>query len=91
MWPMGRKVSEIYDDYDHYCWTLYHDMLLQSDWTMDTIIETSLHVLHCYAQNAIDFTSHHKHCDFSRNPNNYNKKTLSAKEASTTFRGVTNM
>ena len=29
-------------------------MLLQSDLTMDTILETSIHVLGCYVQNAID-------------------------------------
>ena len=30
-------------------------MLLQSDWTMDNILETSIHVLRCYVQYAIDF------------------------------------
>ena len=29
-------------------------MLLQSDWTMDNILETSIHVLRCYVQYAID-------------------------------------
>ena len=33
-------------------------MLLQSDWTMDNILETSIHVLRCYAQYAIDIS----HC-----------------------------
>ena len=32
-------------------------MLLQSDWIMDTILETSIHVLH-YVQYAIDIS----HC-----------------------------
>ena len=29
-------------------------MLLKSDWTMDNILETSIHVLRCYVQYAID-------------------------------------
>ena len=35
-----------------------HVMLLQSDWTMDTILESSIHVLRYYVQYAIDIS----HC-----------------------------
>ena len=35
-----------------------HVTLLQSDWTIDSIIETSIHMLRCYVQYAIDIS----HC-----------------------------
>ena len=36
-----------------------HAMLLQSDWTMETILESSIHVLCCYAQYAVDISHHY--------------------------------
>ena len=37
-----------------------HVMLLQSDQTIGTILETSIHMLHCYVKYAIDIS----HCFF---------------------------